>query len=91
MVHIVLKFTKFIRSTFFHPTYTSNGASQVAQWIKSLPAIQETQVAVSSIPRLGISPGRGNANQYSILAWRMPWTEEPGGLQSLGPRRVGRV
>ena len=89
MVHIVLQLTKFIRNTFFHPTYTSNGTSQVAQQIKSLPTIQETQADMSSIPRLGISPGRGNANQYSILAWRIPWTEEPGGLQSLGLQRAG--
>ena len=32
---------------------------------------------------------KGMATQSSILAWRMPWTEEPGGLQSMGPQRVG--
>jgi len=31
----------------------------------------------------------GMATQSSILAWRIPWTEEPGGLQSIGLRRVG--
>ena len=41
-----------------------------------------------SIPGLGRSPGVGNGN--SILAWRIPWTEEPGGLQSMGLLRVGR-
>ena len=41
------------------------------------------------------SPGRedpleeGMATPSSILAWRIPWTEEPGGLQSMGSRRVG--
>ena len=34
------------------------------------------------IPRLGRSPGEGNATYSSILAWRIPWTEEPGGLYS---------
>ena len=29
------------------------------------------------------------ATQFSILAWRIPWTEEPGGLQSMGSERVG--
>ena len=36
------------------------------------------------IPGLGRSPGEGNGNPSSILAWKIPWTEEPGGLQSLG-------
>ena len=37
-----------------------------------------------SIPRLRRSPGEGNGNHSSILAWRIPQTEEPGGLQSKG-------
>ena len=57
------------------------GASLVAQMVKCLPAMQETWVR---------SLGRENplekemATHSSILAWRIPWTEEPGGLQSLG-------
>ena len=43
---------------------------------------------VDSIPGLGRSPGGGNGNHYSILAWRIPWTEETGGLQSMGSQRV---
>jgi len=39
-----------------------------------------------SIPILGRSPEEGMDNM--ILAWRIPWTEEPGGLQSLGSQRV---
>ena len=39
---------------------------------------------LGSIPGSGRSPGRGHATHSSILAWRIPWTEEPGGLQSLG-------
>ena len=45
-------------------------------------------VDVGSIPGLGRSPGGGNGNQSSILAWRIPWTEEPGGLQSMESQRV---
>jgi len=41
------------------------------------------------IPRLGRSPGEGLAVHSSILAWRIPWTEEPGGLQSIGSQGVG--
>ena len=42
----------------------------------------------SSIPGLGRSPGEGNGNPLCILAWRIPWTEEPGMLQSMGLQRV---
>ena len=38
----------------------------------------------------GRSPGEGNGNHSSILAWKIPWTEEPGGLQSMGSQRVGQ-
>ena len=41
------------------------------------------------IPGSGRSPGGGMAIHSSILAWRIPWTEEPGGLQSMGLHRVG--
>ena len=41
------------------------------------------------IPGLGRSPGEGNGTHSSILAWRIPWTEESGGLQSKGLQRVG--
>ena len=52
------------------------GDSLVAQMINNLPAMQET----SLIPESGRSPGEGNATHSSILSWRIPWTEEPGGL-----------
>jgi len=44
---------------------------------------------VGEIPGLGRSPGVGSGNQYSILAWKIPLAEEPGGLQSVGLQRVG--
>ena len=37
-----------------------------------------------SIPRSGRSLGEGNSNHSVSLAWEIPWTEEPGGLQSMG-------
>ena len=40
------------------------------------------------IPRPGRSPGEGMATHSSILAWGIPWTEEPGGLKSVGSQRV---
>ena len=40
------------------------------------------------IPGSGRSPGEGNGYPLQYLAWRIPWTEEPGGLQSMGLQRV---
>ena len=62
---------------------------QVAQTVKNLPAMQETQVMrVWSL--VWEDPlEKGTATHSSILAWRIPWTEEPGGLQSMGSQRVG--
>ena len=42
-----------------------------------------------SILGSGRSPGEANSNHSSTLAWKIPWTEEPGRLQSMGSRRVG--
>ena len=57
----------------------------MAQMIKSLSAMQETQV-----PSLGQEDPleKETATHSSILAWRIPWTEEPGGLWSVGSQRV---
>ena len=41
------------------------------------------------IPGSGRSPGEGNGNLFSILAWEIPWTEEPGRLQSMGSLELG--
>ena len=43
---------------------------------------------LGSIPGLGRSPGGGHGNHSTILSWESPWTEEPGGLQSMGSQRV---
>ena len=44
--------------------------------------------AMSSVPGSGRSTGEGHGNPLSILPWRIPWTEEPDGLQSIGSHRV---
>ena len=44
---------------------------------------------VGLIPGWGRSPGEGNGNPLHILAWEIPWTEEPDGLQSMELQRVG--
>ena len=44
-----------------------------------------------SVSGLGRSPGGGNGNPVRILAWKIPWTEEPGGLQCLGLQKSDRT
>ena len=44
---------------------------------------------LGSIPGLGQSPGEVNATYFSILALRIPWTEEPGGLRPMRSQRIG--
>ena len=44
---------------------------------------------MGSIPGLGRSPGEGNGNLFQYFAWRIPWIEKPGVLQSIGFQRVG--
>ena len=58
----------------------------VAQSVKNLPAVKETRVQ-----SLGWEDPleKEVAPHSSILAWKIPWTEEPGGLQSMGLQRVG--
>ena len=60
--------------------------SLVAQTIKQLPAMRETQVR-----SLGREDSLENemATHSSILAWKIPWIEEPGRLLSMGSQRVG--
>ena len=60
-------------------------ASLVAQMVKNLPAVQDSQAQF-----LGWEDPlkKGMSTHSSILAWRIPWTEEPGRLQSMGLQRV---
>ena len=57
--------------------------------VKNLPANSGDIREGGSIPESGRSTGGGNGNHSSILAWRIPWAEEAGGLQSMGLRSVG--
>ena len=61
-------------------------ASLVAQTVKDLPAVQKTRV--QSL-RWEDPLEEGQATHSSILAWKIPWTEEPRGLQSMGLQRIG--
>ena len=64
----------------------SFSASNVAQRVKRLPEMQETRVRSLG----GEDPlEKEMATHSSILAWKIPWTEKPGRLQSMGLQRVG--
>ena len=71
------------RSLYIKPVFLSSSGDSV---VKNPPARQETQVQ-----SLGQEDPLGErmATLSSILAWRIPWTEEPGGLQSMRLQRVG--
>ena len=70
----------------FKVTPSSQRASQAAQSVKNLPAMQEMWVC-----SLGQEDPleEGMATHFSILARKIPWTEEPSGLRSIGSQRVG--
>ena len=76
-IHHIISMCKY-----FYVSVRDKGCSLVVQMVKNLPAVQETWVQ---------SLGRedpleeGMATHSSVLAWRIPWTEDPGGLQSMGP------
>ena len=63
-----------------------NVASLVSQMVKNLPAMQETWVCP-----LGQEDSlkKGMATHSSVLAWKIPWTEEPDGLESMGSQGIG--
>ena len=58
-----------------------------AQTVKNLPAMQETRVR--SLGQGDTLEKNGMATYSNILAWRISWTEESGGLQSMGLQRIG--
>ena len=61
----------------------------MTHWVKNPPAVQETQeTQVPSLVREDPLE-EGMATHSSILAWKIPWTKEPGGVWSLGSQRVG--
>ena len=67
-------------------TIYAERASLVAHTVKNLPAMWETQI--QSLDQED-SMAKGMATHSSILAWRIPQTEEPSRLQSMGSQRVG--
>ena len=76
--------------------YTGHGVTRVRHnWVTfAFPGGLDSKESAcregdtGSVPGLGRSPGEGNTTHSSILAWRMPRTEKPGGIQSTGSQRV---
>ena len=60
------------------------------QWLSGKESVcsADDEGDAGSIPGSGRSPGRRNGNLSSILAWKIPWTERPGGLRSIGSQGV---
>ena len=88
-----------IQTKYTHPSNTfskrislsiclSARASQVALLVKNPSASAGDARDRGLIPGSGRSPGAGNTTCFSILPWEIPWTEEPGGLQSTGSQWV---
>ena len=85
------KLTRLVSSDTGHPSSSYHiliywgGLHRWLNWLSTLSAVQETQVQ-----SLGQeSPlEKGMATHSSVLAWQIPWTEEPSGLQSTGSQRI---
>ena len=65
------------------------GASQVASVVKNPPTNAGDEGDMGSILGSGRPPGGGHGNPLQYSAWTIPWSEEPGDLQSTGSQRVG--
>ena len=63
--------------------FEKDRTSQEALVVKNLPASAGDIRGAGSVPGWGRSPGGGHGDPLCILAWRMAWTEEPAGLQSI--------
>ena len=76
----------FLKICLFKLNHIFVRASLVAQWVKRLPTMRETRVR-----SLGWEDPleKEMATHSSTLAWKIPWTEKPGRLQSVGSQRVG--
>ena len=81
LVFLNLRISLFLHEIIIEHQLTS----LVAQMIKRLPTVPETRV--QSLGREDLE--KGMATHSSTLAWKIPWMEEPGRLQSMGSQRVG--
>ena len=78
-----------VAPSLFSQTVLVQRASHMTRWVNNLSANAGDSRNMSLIPGLRRSSGGGNRNPVQYLAWVIQWTEEPGGLQSMGSQRVG--
>ena len=71
-----------------HSNFSLSVLHLVTLVVKNLPASVGDVRDTGPVPGLGRSPGGGHKNHSTVLAWRIPWTEEPGGLWSTGSQSV---
>ena len=95
LINLLEQFTK-LRETLtcvyqFIKGYDKGWASQVAHWVKNPPAVQEVQEMWVQFQGREDPLEESKVTHASILAWRIPWTEEPGRLLSIGLHRVGHA
>ena len=72
-------------------SYCHSRASQVARVVKNLPVSAGDIRDTGSIPGLERSLEKETATHSSILAWRIPWSEKPGRLQSIGSKESNMI
>ena len=85
--HLLISWLQSPSSVILEPKkIKSVTASLVAQMVKHLPAMRDTRVQSLGWEDL---LEKDMATHSRTLAWKIPWTEEPGGLQSMGSQRVG--
>ena len=82
----ILHYTILLNYIYYHLTYSNLWTSLMAQMVKRLPTTQETWV--QSLCREDLLE-KEMTTHSRILTWKIPWTEEPGRLQSTGSQRVG--
>ena len=87
MLNILIALGALFGLLLFDSQYTWAWSSLVAQMVKNPPAMQETWIQ-SLGPEDPLE--KGMATHSSVLAWRIPWTEEPRQLQSMDLQRVGQ-
>ena len=73
-----------LENTFLEVSMLQGGVFPHGSVVKNLPAKTGDAREASSVLGLGSSCGGGNATHSSPFAWKVPWTEEPGDLQSMG-------
>ena len=86
---------RYTRHSLGHEVLCALGIYELHLECGGFPGDSDSKESACNVGDPGLIPGwedpleKGMATHSSVLAWRIPWTEEPGGLQSMGLQRVG--